>query len=202
MKAKSLMLVALILTVPGCASVRGGRLAFDGDAAGPTTNGASVDYEQHFGYLTRDTRFDLSARIGVTFFLNDTGIPASDGDAFPSDGLSLSDLGLVSRFYPFGHRTLTPYVGGGLSWFRVFDTFKKYTGTCTSGPGWTCRTYVYEQETLGSGIYRQWHVGLLVPVAGNTSLVVEARKDGGKEGGGFLLDGTTILLGLRLGAGR
>jgi hypothetical protein len=144
----------------------------------------------------------LSARIGITFFLNDTGIPASDGAAFPSEGLNLSDLGLVGRIYPFGHRVLTPYVGGGLSWFRVYDTFKEYTGTCPSSPGWTCRTYVFEQETLGSGFYWQGHLGLLVPVAGNTSLVVEARKDRGKEGGGFLLDGTMILLGLRLGAGR
>jgi len=201
-KMRTALIVLLVLALPGCFSLKAGRQSFAGSSAGPATNGFAVDVEGHAGTLTRTKRLDWSFFFGYTRFVNDTGIPADGGGAYPSENLDEADFGLLGRVYPLGLKAITPYVGGGLGFFRLNERSRRYTGTCPSGPGWTCRTYVIDQEAIARGVFWKGNVGVLIPVTSGASLVIEFQRDGSKSDGGFVLDADRLVIGWRTGTRR
>ena len=195
----------LVLLLPGCLpySVKAGAQSFRNSGAGPSPQGWLVDLEAHKEELRPSTRFDWSAFISLTDFVEDKGIPATGGEAYPSEFINAADFGVLGRVYPFRLGAIRPYVGAGLGYFRLYETSKEYTGSCGSYPGgWTCRTYRYVDDQLANGPFWKANLGVLLPITQSHSLVVELQRDGSKTNRGFELSADRLVVGWRSGTGR
>lgn len=194
MRPSLVTLLTLVLLLPsaGC-SVRAGTQSFPGSVAGPSTNGVAVDLEA--SYRLSDF-FVLSGLFGFTNFSEETGIPAVGGDAYPSEEMTEADLTLRGQLYPIGRRKVSPYIGAGVGRFRLIQDFRRYTGTCPAAPGYTCRTYVTDDFTAASDMFREVHIGAKIGLTPNFGLVVEGRRETSKQDKGFVLDTSKLTAGI------
>ena len=195
----------LLLLLPGCFSysVKGGAQSFRSSGAGESPQGWILDLEAYPEGLRPSTRFDWSAFMSFTDFVEDKGIPAAGGDAYPSEFINAADFGVLGRAYPFQLGGLRPYVGIGLGYFRLYETSREYTGSCGAYPGaWTCRTYRYVDDQIAKGGFWKANAGLLVSITRSTSLVVEFQRESSKSNRGFALSADRLVVGWRTGTGR
>jgi len=195
----------LVLLLPACFSysVKAGAQSFRSSGAGESPQGWILDLEAHKEELRPNTRFDWSAFLTLTDFVEDKGIPATGGDAYPSEYINAADFGVLGRVYPFRLGALRPYVGAGLGYFRLYETSKEYTGSCGAYPGgWSCRTYRYVDDQIAKGPFWKANLGVLVSITRSKSLVVEFQREGSKSDRGFALSADRLVVGWRSGTGR
>ena len=120
------------------------------------------------------------------------------------DDLSMLDVRLAARLYPFGYdKTLRPYVGAGVGYFWFLDRWVyEYAETFEDPffPG-TFHTTVDEEEgldTMAHGLFPFVTAGLAVAVNDNVELLFEFQYDIDKEDEGIDLSGPIYMFGGRV----
>jgi len=120
------------------------------------------------------------------------------------DDLSMVDVRLAARLYPFGYdETLRPYVGAGLGYFWFLDRWEyTYAETFEDPffPG-TFHTAVDEDagvDTMAHGFFPFVTAGLAIGVSENIELLFEFQYDIDKEDEGIDLSGPIYMFGGRV----
>ncbi|MBN2132194.1 MAG: outer membrane beta-barrel protein [Sedimentisphaerales bacterium] len=112
------------------------------------------------------------------------------------DDLSVLDIRLAARYYPFGDNDgIQPYVGAGLGYFWFLDSWED-----TYSETYDIYTDVYEDEdteALGDGLFPFVLAGVTVPIGSNAELLFEFQYDFEKEDSGFDLGGPIYMAGAR-----
>ena len=119
------------------------------------------------------------------------------------DDLSVLDIRLAARYYPFGDSDgIQPYLGAGLGYFWFLDSWEdQYSQTYDDPIGsgiWYTDTFEDEDtETLGDGLFPFVLAGVTVPIGSNAELLFEFQYDFEKEDSGFDLGGPIYMAGAR-----
>jgi hypothetical protein len=119
------------------------------------------------------------------------------------DDLSLLDVRLAARLYPFGYdKTLRPYVGAGVGYFWFFDQWEYERAETFEDPFFpgTFHTDVDKErgtDTLARGLFPFVTAGLAVGVSDNVELLFEFQYDINKEDRGIDLSGPIYMFGGR-----
>jgi len=159
--------------------------------------------------LLCDEHLDLAFAIGgssLGSLHDDFSYP--DGDVWIDehflDELSMLDVRLAARLYPFGYdKALRPYVGAGIGYFWFLDRWEyTYAETFEDPffPG-TFHTAVDEEEgvdTMAHGLFPFITAGLAIAVSENVELLFEFQYDIDKEDEGIDLSGPIYMFGGRL----
>lgn len=156
-----------------------------------------------------DDHFDLALTIGGSSLgsVCDDYASVIDGtlveESFDDD-LSLFDIRLAARLYPFGYdRSLRPYVGAGIGYFWFLDYWEyEYAETFEDPffPG-TFHTIIDEEQgtdTLAHGFFPFVTAGLSVSVNDSIELLFEFQYDIDKEDAGIDLSGPIYMFGGRV----
>jgi len=124
-------------------------------------------------------------------------------EEFYSDSLSVIDLRLTARLYPFGDsRPIRPYLGAGIGYFWFLDSWEdEYYETIEDPlfPG-TFITFAdsdRDTETLANGFFPFVLGGVTVPVGSDFELLFEFEYDFEKDDSGFDLGGPIYMVGAR-----
>ncbi|UCD50956.1 MAG: hypothetical protein JSW27_25960 [Phycisphaerales bacterium] len=124
-------------------------------------------------------------------------------EEYYSDSLSVIDLRLAARLYPFGDsRPIRPYLGAGVGYFWFLDSWEdEYYETIEDPlfPG-TFLTFAdsdRDTETLADGFFPFLLAGMTVPVGSNFEFLFEFKCDFEKEDSGFDLSGPIYMFGAR-----
>jgi len=175
------------------------------------------------GDKTTRARYELelcSARFGgdhmdVAFTFGGSSLgTVSDADAYWTvddvwveesyeDDLSVLDIRLAARYYPFGDSDgIQPYLGAGIGYFWFLDSWEDtYSETYDDPIGseiWYTDVYEDEDtETLGDGLFPFVLAGVTVPIGSNAELLFEFQYDFEKEDSGFDLGGPIYMAGAR-----
>lgn len=120
------------------------------------------------------------------------------------DELSMFDVRLAARLYPFGYdQTLRPWVGAGLGYFWLFDRYEYEYAETFEDPGvpGLYHTYIDKEDgtdTLAHGFFPFVTAGLAVAVNDNLELLFEFQYDIDKEDEGVDLSGPIYMIGGRI----
>jgi hypothetical protein len=124
-------------------------------------------------------------------------------EKFYEDNLSVLDIRLAARWYPFGEsRGIEPYLGAGVGYFWFLDNWEDaYSETFEDPPGsgfWSTVTFEDDdRETLADGLFPFVMAGVTVPIGSNAELLFEFQYDFEKEDSGFDLGGPIYMAGAR-----
>lgn len=120
------------------------------------------------------------------------------------DDLTILDLRLAARLYPFGDSEgIQPYVGAGVGYFWFIDRWEDTYAETVEDPmypgSWiTFETSDEDTETLAQGFFPFVMAGVAVPVTDNFELMFEFQYDLEKKDSGYDLGGPIYLFGARL----
>jgi hypothetical protein len=209
---------ALILLCGAATCAAGGSGPGFGVKVGAQTIDSPIDLDK-----TTRARYELevaSPRFGGGFFdlaltfggsslgsFSDQYVDVDDGvliEEYFTDDLSLLDLRLVARLYPFGDSgPLQPYVGAGIGYFWFLDSWEyEYSETFEDpyvpGVFYTFTDSEDGRDTLAKGFFPFVTAGLMVPIGSNFELQFEFQYDFDKEDSGFDLGGPVYMFGCRL----
>ena len=124
-------------------------------------------------------------------------------EEYYSDDLSLLDIRLALRLYPFGeHRSIRPYVGAGLGYFWFLDSWEdEYYETIEDpffpGSFITFADSDSDTDTVADGFFPFVLAGVTVPVGSNFELLFEFEYDFAKEDSGYDFGGPIYMFGAR-----
>lgn len=125
-------------------------------------------------------------------------------EEFYTDHLSVLDVRVAARLYPFGYdRHIRPYVGAGIGYFWFLDQWEyehDETFEDPHVPG-TFITLVDNDEgtdTMAHGFFPFVLAGLAVPLGSNAELMFEFQYDIDKKESGFDLSGPIYMFGGRI----
>ena len=181
-----LVLAALSLTTAGCSiALKGGAHSFHSSEIESLRDKPALSvWELEFGvYEFAEGRGDLALAFG-----------------FPEgpDWTDFQDFRLTSRYHVSRENRVSPYVGGGVGWYRWFTK-----QDATIRPEY-CTGYwaVYgctlsENVTLSSGFFPHVVAGFDVRLKSNVDFLVEGRHDFGKEDGWLDFGSDQIVIGIR-----
>jgi len=119
------------------------------------------------------------------------------------DDLSVLDIRLAARYYPFGDSDgIQPYLGAGLGYFWFLDSWEDeysqtYDDPIGSGIWYTDSAEDDDTETLADGLFPFVLAGVTVPIGSNAELLFEFQYDFEKEDSGFDLGGPIYMAGAR-----
>lgn len=119
------------------------------------------------------------------------------------DDLSVFDIRLGARYYPFGDSDgIQPYLGAGLGYFWFLDSWEDeysqtYDDPIGSGIWYTDSAEDDDTETLADGLFPFVLAGVTVPIGSNAELLFEFQYDFEKEDSGFDLGGPIYMAGAR-----
>jgi outer membrane protein W len=125
-------------------------------------------------------------------------------EQYSTDDLSLFDIGLTARLYPFGEsERIRPYVGAGIGYFWFLDSWEDEYFETVEDPFIPGLFYTYAStdegtDNLAHGFFPFVTAGLNVPVGSNLELLFELQYHLGKEDSGFDFDGPVYMFGARL----
>jgi hypothetical protein len=124
-------------------------------------------------------------------------------EEFYEDNLSLVDMRLAARLYPFGQsRPIRPYVGAGIGYFWFLDSWEdEYYETIEDplfpGSFITYADSAKDTETVADGFFPFLLAGMTVPVGENFELLFEFEYDLEKEDDGYDFGGPIYMFGAR-----
>jgi len=167
--APPLLLVAVLLCCGCSVAIKGGRHVFRDDKierlrSKPTLAAWEVDAGIH-EFL--QGRVELTGGIAVVS---------------PPRGTEFADLRLTTRYY-FQHRQrVSPFLGGGLGWYRWSQRRIEDVPGCPECAG-------SREGTLAQGFYPHVAAGMNVRASRGIDFVVEGRWDASKRDGSADLEG-------------
>ncbi len=156
-----------------------------------------------------DDHFDLAFTLGGSSLgsLDDYYSEEVEGtliEEFYTDHLSVLDVRLAARLYPFGYdKDIRPYVGAGIGYFWFLDRWEyEYAETFEDPhfPG-TFITLIDDDEgtdTMAHGFFPFVLAGVAVALGSNAELMFEFQYDIDKEESGFDLSGPIYMFGARI----
>jgi len=159
--------------------------------------------------LMCDDHFDLALAFGgssLGSLHDDYSYPDGGGwiDEHFLDELTVLDVRLAARLYPFGYdESIRPYVGAGIGYFWFLDYWEyRYAETFEDPffPG-TFHTAVDEEEdvdTMAHGLFPFVTAGVAIAVSENVELLFEFQYDIDKEDEGIDLSGPIYMFGGRV----
>lgn len=159
--------------------------------------------------LMWDDHFDLALTFGGSSLgsLDDYYSEEAEGtliEEFYTDNLSVLDVRVAARLYPFGYdRDIRPYVGAGLGYFWFLDQWEyEYAETFENPhfPG-TFITLIDDDDgvdTMAHGFFPFVLAGLAIPLGDNAEVMFEFQYDIEKEESGFDLSGPIYMFGGRI----
>lgn len=122
------------------------------------------------------------------------------GQSF-TDRLSLLDLRLAARLYPFGESArLQPYVGAGIGYFWSLDSWEDQYSETVEDPYFPGVFYTFTdveegRDTIAHGFFPFVSAGLTVPVRSNFDLLFEFQYHFDKQDSGFDFSGPVYMFG-------
>lgn len=125
-------------------------------------------------------------------------------EQYSTDDLSLFDVGLTARLYPFGDsERIRPYVGAGIGYFWFLDSWEDEYFETVEDPFIPGLFYTYASadegtDTLARGFFPFVTAGLTVPVGSNLELLFELQYHLGKQDSGYDFGGPVYMFGCRL----
>jgi hypothetical protein len=181
-----LLLAALFTTAAGCSiAVKGGVHSFNSSEIEDLRDTPTLSvWELEIGvYEFSNKRADLAVAVGLP-----------EGP----DGTDFQDFRATGRYHFRHERRLSPYVGGGVGWYRWFtkDSFVIPEPFCT----WVIspdECTVQQSVELSSGLFPHATAGLNVGLKSNVDFVVEGRYDFAKEDEPFDFSAAQLVLGIR-----
>ena len=155
-----------------------------------------------------DDHLDLAFTVGGSSLgsFKDERVEVVDGvlfEDFFSDDLSLLDIRLALRLYPFGdNASIRPYVGAGVGYFWFLDSwedtyYETYEDPFSPGTFITLTNSDEDTETVADGFFPFVLAGLTVPVGDNFEFLFEFEYDFSKEDSGFDFGGPAYMFGAR-----
>jgi hypothetical protein len=156
-----------------------------------------------------DDHFDLAFTFGGSSLgtLDDYYAEEVDStliEEFYTDHLSVLDVRVAARLYPFGYdKNIRPYVGAGIGYFWFLDRWEyEYAETFEDPhfPG-TFITLVDDDEgtdTMAHGFFPFVLAGVAIPLGSNADLMFEFQYDIDKKESGFDLSGPIYMFGGRI----
>jgi len=156
-----------------------------------------------------DDHFDLAFTFGGSSLgtLHDYYSNETEGtlvEEFYTDHLSVLDVRVAARLYPFGYdRRIRPYVGAGIGYFWFLDQWEYERDETFEDPyvPGTLITLVDNDEgtdTMAHGFFPFVLAGLAVPLGSNAELMFEFQYDIDKKESGFDLSGPIYMFGGRI----
>jgi len=124
-------------------------------------------------------------------------------EEYYSDDLSLLDIRLALRLYPFGdNRSIRPYVGAGLGYFWFLDSWEdEYYETMEDpffpGSFITFADSDSDTDTVADGFFPFVLAGVTVPVGSNFEFLFEFEYDFAKKDSGYDFGGPIYMFGAR-----
>ena len=124
-------------------------------------------------------------------------------EEFYEDKLSMLDLRLAARLYPFGQsRPIRPYVGAGIGYFWFRDSWEdEYYETIEDplfpGSFITFADGAEDVETIANDFFPFLLAGMTVPVGDNCEFLFEFEYDFEKEDEGYDFGGPIYMFGAR-----
>ena len=156
-----------------------------------------------------DDHFDLAFTLGGSSLgsLDDYYSEEVEGtliEEFYTDHLSVLDVRLAARLYPFGYdKDIRPYVGAGIGYFWFLDQWEyEYAETFEDPhfPG-TFITLVDDDagtDTTAHGFFPFVVAGVAIALGSNAEILFEFQYDIDKEESGFDLSGPIYMFGGRI----
>jgi len=181
-----LVLAAIAVMTAGCSiAVKSGVHSFRSPEIESTRDRPALSvWELEFGvYEFAEGRADLAFAFGVP-----------EGP----DWTDFQDFRLTSRYNVSHQNRVSPYLGGGIGWYRLF-TKRTYTiaaPDCT-GIYLLQGCVLIEDVTLSSGFFPHVVAGFDVRLTSNVDFLVEGRHDFGKKDGALDFGSDQIVIGIR-----
>ncbi len=122
---------------------------------------------------------------------------------FYSDELSLLDIRLALRLYPFGDSSsIRPYVGAGVGYFWFLDAWEDEYYETMEEPGFPGSFITFadsdeDTDTVADGFFPFVLAGLTVPVGDNFEFLFEFEYDFAKEDSDYDFGGPIYMFGAR-----
>ena len=122
---------------------------------------------------------------------------------FYSDELSLLDIRLALRLYPFGEsRSIRPYIGAGIGYFWFLDSYEDEYYETMEDPSFPGSFITFadsdeDTDTVADGFFPFVLAGVTVPVGSNFEFLFEFEYDFEKEDSGFDFGGPIYMFGAR-----
>lgn len=152
-----------------------------------------------------DDHFDLAFTLGGSSLGSFDTYYADEFDGvfieeYYEDDLSIFDIRLAARFYPFGDTSeIRPYVGAGVGYFWFLDQWEREYTEFYEVPG-GYDVYIEEDDdtdTAAEGFFPFLTAGVTIPIGEQFELLLDFQYDFEKTDSGFDFGGPIYMIGGR-----